>query len=75
MTADASGSTDTDRTGIARYAFSFGDGTPDVVILAPNQPIAAHVYRTTGNFTVKVTVTDTAGQSSSAQRKVKVARR
>ena len=73
LLADASGSTDTDATGIASYAFDFGDGTPTV---GPQpQPTATHAYAVAGTYTVKVTVKDTAGLASTAQRRVKVAKR
>jgi parallel beta-helix repeat protein len=73
LTADASQSSDTDRTGIAGYTFDFGDGTAPVG--PQSQPTATHVYKTTGTVTVKVTVRDTAGLTSTAQRKVRVAKR
>lgn len=58
---DASGSSD-DR-GIAGYAFDFGDGSQTV-----RQPAAvvSHRYETPGTYTLKVTVTDSAGQTGSA---------
>ena len=63
MTADASGSTDTDATPIATYTFDFGDGTPKVT-----QPgaILKHTYTAIGDYTVTLTVTDTAGNASAA---------
>ena len=63
VTADATGSTDTDATPIASYTFEFGDGT----VVGP-QPgaTATHTYATTGTYTVSVTVTDTAGLTSTA---------
>jgi PKD repeat protein len=62
VTANASGSTDTDLTPISTYKFDFGDGT----VVGPQAGASApHTYQTTGTFTVTVTVTDTAGLSSS----------
>jgi PKD repeat protein len=69
VTADASGSTDTDDTPIASYRFNFGDGT--AVVGPQASAIATHTYRTAGVFTVTVTVTDTAGQSSVATAQVR----
>jgi parallel beta-helix repeat protein len=67
--ANASSSTDPDATPIATYTFDFGDGSTTGPQTAPT---AAHIYTTAGTFTVTVTVTDTAGFSSTAQKKVKV---
>lgn len=73
LTADASASTDNDGTGIASYTFDFGDGSP---IVGPQaQPTATHTYLKSGNFAVKVIVKDTANLSSSAQARVRVAKR
>ena len=58
VTADASASTDTDRTGIASYRFDFGDGTA----IGPQKSAkATHNYRVAGTYTVTVRVVDTAG--------------
>ena len=62
--ADASGSTDTDATPIARYQFDFGDGTPVDTTAAPTA-IAQHTYATAGHYTVTLTVTDTGNHTSS----------
>jgi len=68
ITADASGSTDTDATGIATYRFAWGDGS------APTGPqagaTATHVYTTGGTYTVTTTVADTAGNASTASTQV-----
>jgi len=61
--ADASGSTDTDFTPIASYAFDFGDGSPVVTTTAPTST-ATHSYSTTGTYPVTVIVTDTANNPS-----------
>jgi parallel beta-helix repeat protein len=72
VTADASGSTDTDATPITSYTFSFGDGSP---VIGPQPgPTATHSYAIRGTFRVTVTVTDTAGNSSTAQKSIKVRR-
>ena len=60
VTADASGSGDADTHPITTYAFDFGDGSPTVT---QADPVASHNYGATGTFTVRVTVTDDAGQS------------
>jgi hypothetical protein len=59
VTADASGSSAA--RGIARYEFDFGDGT---VIRPLGSAAASHTYCQVGHFLLKVTVTDTAGLSS-----------
>ena len=69
VTADASGSTDTDATPIATYAFDFGDGT----VVGPQAGATAqHTYSAAGPYTVTVTVTDTGGLSSTATGTVNV---
>jgi len=70
VTADASTSTDGDATPIASYRFDFGDGSP---VVGPQAgAIATHTYAAGGHYTVTVTVTDTAGLSSSAKRQIKL---
>jgi parallel beta-helix repeat protein len=69
VSADASGSTDGDATPIATYTFDFGDGA---VVGPQASPVASHTYTRTGTFVVTVTVTDTAGLSSTAMRSVSV---
>ena len=64
VTADASTSTDTDATPIATYTFDFGDGS--AVVGPQTSSSAQHTYSSAGTYTVKVTVADTAGLSSSA---------
>ncbi|HEX8857604.1 MAG TPA: right-handed parallel beta-helix repeat-containing protein [Actinomycetes bacterium] len=69
VTADASGSSDTDATPISTYAFDFGDGTtPEPQAGAT----ATHTYTGSGTFTVTVTVTDSAGQANQATASVSV---
>ena len=63
VTADASGSSDADATGITSYTFDFGDGT---TVGPQPAPTATHAYRSLGTFHATVTVTDDAGQQSSA---------
>ncbi|MGE5110412.1 MAG: PKD domain-containing protein [Acidobacteriaceae bacterium] len=65
VTADASGSSDPDGT-IASYSINFGDGT------ATSGPLASHTYYSAGTFTVKATVTDNLGATSSATKTVVV---
>jgi hypothetical protein len=70
VTADASGSSDTDATPIASYRFDFGDGS---AVVGPQAgATASHTYTAGGSFTVTVTVKDTAGLSSTATSQVTV---
>jgi parallel beta-helix repeat protein len=69
-TADASGSTDDDSTPIDTYKFDFGDGT--AVVGPQAAAVATHTYTDAGTFTVKVTVTDTAGKAATATTQVTV---
>jgi PKD repeat protein len=46
---------------IASYAWDFGDGTT----LITNTPIVNHIYASTGSFNVMLTVTNSAGTSTS----------
>ena len=70
VTADASASTDGDSTPIDTYKFDFGDGS---AIVGPQAgATASHTYSVAGTYTVKVTVTDTAGNSSIATTQIKV---
>jgi subtilisin family serine protease len=67
--ADASSSVDDH--GIVAYTWSFGDGTAPVTLTAPS---ALYTYRSTGTYTVTLTVTDSAGQSATALQTVKIRR-
>ncbi len=70
VTADASGSSDDDATPIDNYTFDFGDGT----VIGPQAgATASHTYTQAGSYTIKVTVTDTAGRPSTATAAVTVA--
>ncbi|MGY4768804.1 right-handed parallel beta-helix repeat-containing protein [Kribbella sp. CWNU-51] len=63
VTADASGSSDADTTGIASYTFDFGDGT----IVGPQSgATAVHGYSGPGTYAVTVTVKDGAGLTDTA---------
>jgi len=69
VTADASGSSDTDATPISTYTFDFGDGT----VVGPQPgPTAEHTYGAAGTYTVQVTVTDTAALATTATTTVAV---
>jgi parallel beta-helix repeat protein len=70
VTADASTSTDGDATPIASYRFDFGDGSPTVGPQASGT--ATHTYQGGDHYFVTVTVTDTAGLSSTLKRQVKL---
>ncbi len=61
---DASGSTDDGK--IVRYQWEFGDGETG------EGKIIAHVYKTAGTFTVKLTLTDDRGAKNSLSRTVTV---
>lgn len=61
VSANGSTSTDNDPTPIASYRFDFGDGTPPVTGSAST---AQHTYAGQGNYTVKLTATDTGGYVS-----------
>jgi parallel beta-helix repeat protein len=69
LTVSATASaTDTDATPVASYRFDWGDGSAVVV---QSTQTASHVYRIRGTFTLRVTVTDTAGNATTATRKIK----
>ena len=61
VTANAGASSDTDGTGIASYSFDFGDGTGAGPQSAPT---AGHTYAGPGTYALAVSVTDTAGLTS-----------
>ena|ERR1700693_698075 len=67
--ADASGSSDTDQTPIARVIFNFGDGT---IVTAQSGMTATHTYTNPGTYTVAVAVIDTAHLSSTVSATVTV---
>jgi membrane-bound lytic murein transglycosylase B/PKD repeat protein len=70
VTADAAGSKDDDGMGIASYTFDFGDNSAPVTVTSGT--IAKHTYAAAGNYTVTVTVTDTAGKKSSTTKPIAV---
>jgi len=63
VSADATGSTDTDSTPIASYSFDWGDGSSATAVNAPAQT-ASHTYAAAGSYTVTLTVKDTGGLTS-----------
>ncbi len=65
VTANASASTDP--VGIASYTFTFGDGASAGPQVGSQ---ATHSYAAGGTYTVRVTVTDTVGATSTASRSV-----
>ena len=69
ITADASGSTDPDKTPIATYQFSCGTGT---TLPPQTAPTTTCTYPAAGTFIVKVVVTDTGGLTGTTTKSVKV---
>jgi parallel beta-helix repeat protein len=69
VVADASGSRDTDPWPIATYRFDCGNGQTTGEQQSTNKTCT---YSTTGTFTVRVWVTDTAGLVSTTSKKVQV---
>jgi PKD repeat protein len=69
VVANGSASSDPDTTPVATYRFDCGNGHTTT-----NQasPTTTCTYTTTGNFTVRMWVTDTAGNVSSTTKKVQV---
>jgi serine protease len=61
------GTASTDDHGISRYAWDFGDGQGDT-----SGAVVGHTYASSGTFTVRLTVTDTANQSDSETHSVTV---
>jgi PKD repeat protein len=60
---DAAGSTDADASDtIASYTFNFGDGSPTVTQSAPT---ITHTYLSAGEYTARLSVTDSRGYISS----------
>jgi PKD domain len=70
VTADASGSTDSDQTPIAQIFFDFGDGRGPVV--ANSAKSATHTYTIPGTYIVTVSVIDTAKNAATASGTVSV---
>jgi hypothetical protein len=67
VTAD--GSASSDDVGIVEYRFAWGDGTADTV---QTGPVATHAFTRKGNFKVRLTVKDGAGQTATVQKPVNV---
>jgi len=63
VNASAAGSTDTDATPIAKYTFTWGDGSNPTVVNAPTQT-ASHAYGSAGTYTVTLVATDTGNLAS-----------
>jgi PKD repeat protein len=57
-------------SGIASYAWNWGDGSPDTTIPSAT---AAHTYANPGNYQVSVTVTDNLGFTSTYTQAISVA--
>jgi PKD repeat protein len=69
VTADASGSSDTDQTPIAQFAFDFGDGT---AVTVQSGARSTHTYIAPGTYAVSVAVIDTARLSVTVSASVTV---
>jgi len=67
VTFDASSSYDPDGN-ITKYKWDFGDGN----ITEVEEPVITHTYSISGNYTVKLTVTDDKGVKSSISRNITV---
>jgi PKD repeat protein len=63
---DFDASTSTDDFGIQNYSWNFGDGTTG------SGALSQHNYFLAGTYTVRLTLTDTAGQTSSTSKSVSV---
>lgn len=61
VTVNATGSSDPDGT-VEAYAWDWGDGA------SAQGPVATHRYGESGNYTVRLTVTDDLGATSTAER-------
>jgi PKD repeat protein len=58
---------------IVQWVWDFGDGTPPVTILAPNNPNVTHIYTGTANaYIVRLTVTTSDGCSAFAEHTVNI---
>ncbi len=69
VVADASASRDLDATPIATYAFNFGDGAPTST---QSSPTTSHLYTAAGTYVLSVSVTDTAGLTSTTWTQITV---
>ena len=67
VTADASASSDPDATPIARFTFDFGDGSGPTEQTSAS---ATHTYVNDGTYVVTLSVTDSAGNTSSTTQQV-----
>jgi len=68
VTFDASSSTPS-RGNITSYVWDFGDGSP---IINTTDPIKTHFYKAKGNYTVSLTITDSAGLTNTAKKTIAV---
>lgn len=71
LVCSASGATSSDPDGaIQRYQWDFGDGA---LFDGASVPTAFHTYAGAGTYTVKLTVTDDRGATTTAQRQITIA--
>lgn len=66
LTCSADGSTSSDDNGVSSYSWNFGDGQ------SASGANVNHTYAAAGTYTIRLTVTDTAGQTDSADQQVTV---
>lgn len=69
-----SGRTSLSRLKIKRYQWDFGGPRGYDVECGEDAPAVSHAFQRAGSYTVKLRVTDSAGQSAITQQKVKVGR-
>lgn len=59
-------------TTITSYRFTFGDGTPDVVVVSPNSATTTHQYAAQGTYIARLTVTDSANRTATTTVNISV---
>ncbi len=61
----------TDDKGITSFTWQFGDASP---ALSGQLPMVSHAYKAKGTYDVTLPVTDSAGQTATATRRIKIAK-